>query len=66
MFLCSRNVLVSLLKAIIFQLNLQISVLQHQTAFQRFQLELDDVSRERHDEVLDMSRMSESEREVRR
>jgi len=65
MFLCSRNVLISLLKAIIFQLNLQISVLQHQTAFQRFQLELDDVSRERHDEVLDMSRMSESEREVR-
>jgi len=46
-----------------FGLNLQIGVLQHQTAFQRFQLELDDVSRERHDEVLDMSRMSESERE---
>ena len=30
-----------------------------------FQLELDDISRERHDEVLDVSRMSELEREVR-
>jgi hypothetical protein len=28
-------------------------------------LELDDVSRDRHDEVLDVSRMSEKEREVR-
>ena len=56
-------------KQLVLQLGLQISVHRlHTETFQRqtaFQLELDDVSRERHDEVLDVSRMSESEREVR-
>jgi hypothetical protein len=56
-------------KPLVLQLGLQISVHRlHTETFQRqtaFQLELDDVSRERHDEVLDVSRMSESEREVR-
>ena len=62
--------LTSLLNAInIGQVYLQISVhCLHRETFQRltvFQLELDDVSRERHEEVIDVSRMSESGREVR-
>ena len=43
-------------------MSLQISVHRRLTVFQ---LELDDITRERHDEVLDVSRMSELEREVR-
>jgi hypothetical protein len=63
-------VLTSLLNVInVGQVYLQISVHRlHTETFQRltaFQLELDDVSRERHEEVIDVSRMSESEREVR-
>jgi len=48
--------------------NLQMSVHRLHTETSQVMkntfLELDDVSRERHDEVLDMSRMSEKEREL--
>jgi hypothetical protein len=46
----------------IMQVSLQISVHRRLT---QFQLELDHVSRSRHGEVLDVSRMSGLEREVR-
>jgi hypothetical protein len=51
-----------------FEVNLQMSVRRLHTetsqVMQNTFLELDDVSRERHDEVLDVSRMSEKEREL--
>jgi len=52
----------------LFEMNLQMSVHRLHTETSQVMkntfLELDDLSRERHDEVLDLSRMSEKEREL--
>jgi hypothetical protein len=52
----------------LFEMNLQMSVHRLHTETSQVMknsfLELDDISRERHDEVLDLSRMSEKEREL--
>jgi hypothetical protein len=46
-------------------MNLQLSVLRAQTEIKVTFTELDDVCRERHDEVLGAAQMTEKEREVR-